>query len=934
MRHLGMLGFIYTRFVSRWALNLLGMASIATMIAITLCVPLFSEGVSRQIMQQELAVQAQRAERPLFSVRYYAMPTRSSPLSLDDAIYIRTWLADALRDRTGIPVLQYYAQYESTPMYRRELVPSAQGPVMSAPLSMRVTCVEGIEQQTRVVEGSPFGQATEDVLHVWLTRAEAERLAVEVGDTFEAHLSLLAGAARLPMRVAGYWEALDPQGSYWYAEPAALLRETCITSEAQFRRYVAPAMPEGTAYAFWFYVLDDTRMNLDGVDRYVRGLQFIEQTLAQRAAGSKMDYAPLAELQRAQERKRILNVTLLSFALPLFGALIVFTAAVAHIVAESQRPETAILASRGTARWQFLLLHTADALLLLAGAVAVGIPLGQGLARLLGYAAGFLQVDLLRGPLEVHLASADWRLTGLGIAVGFVARLVPAWAHSHLTIVQQERWQARPMAALSAARWVALLALAAGAGYAYYRLRLVGWHTADSFWSEPLPRLAPTLLLNLAALLCAELLSLLILPLGFLARFFRSISLYLGLVTVAREGRRHYVPVYLITLCLSMGVFYATLAASADQWLTERLQYSVGSDLTFRHAVEEQAGGVLAAGAEAVWTLPLSAYEALPGVDRAAVVGDYRATTTVNQRPVRLRVLAVERVSFAQVAHWRSDYAHVSLGELMNRLAATPHGIILPARVLSTWPLAEGDTIEVAISLGESGTQTLTCQIVGMYNYFPTSYPDAEPLALINLDYLAQHTGGEFAPTVWLRLRADAETRRLLDAAEGLGILPNAPRDLAHLLRQDTERMERVGGFGMLSVAFVIGLLTATLAFLSSTHAALSARAYLLSVLGAIGLGRGQRNLVVTIENLVVLAFCFMMGTLVGDTAAWFLVPHMPMAIDTAVPVPPFLPVYDWGGMIWLAGGAVLAMALAQAALIWRLMRLPIFEALRLGNRG
>jgi hypothetical protein len=38
--------------------------------------------------------------------------------------------------------------------------------------------------------------------------------------------------------------------------------------------------------------------------------------------------------------------------------------------------------------------------------------------------------------------------------------------------------------------------------------------------------------------------------------------------------------------------------------------------------------------------------------------------------------------------------------------------------------------------------------------------------------------------------------------------------------------------------------------------------------------------------------------------------------------------------MIWLAGGAVLAMALAQAALIWRLMRLPIFEALRLGNRG
>ena len=38
-------------------------------------------------------------------------------------------------------------------------------------------------------------------------------------------------------------------------------------------------------------------------------------------------------------------------------------------------------------------------------------------------------------------------------------------------------------------------------------------------------------------------------------------------------------PVFLIVLCLSLGIFFASMGKSADTWLVDRRSYEVGADL-------------------------------------------------------------------------------------------------------------------------------------------------------------------------------------------------------------------------------------------------------------------------------------------------------------------------------------------------------------------
>ena len=94
---------------------------------------------------------------------------------------------------------------------------------------------------------------------------------------------------------------------------------------------------------------------------------------------------------------------------------------------------------------------------------------------------------------------------------------------------------------------------------------LSGWQEQDLL-RDPLLLLAPTLFLFTAPLVASEIFVLLVRPLALIGRLLPSVTGYLGLVSLGREGGQYRTPTYLLVLCLSLGVFYASLAKSADIW--------------------------------------------------------------------------------------------------------------------------------------------------------------------------------------------------------------------------------------------------------------------------------------------------------------------------------------------------------------------------------
>ncbi len=932
MRFVAFLSLALKRLRSRAFLSTVLVICMAMTIGVMACIPVFSGAVSRRIMQQELAAKTKTLNRPPFSVRFYSLPRARQPLSLDDADYARDWIGDMLVREVGLPIRMVYSQNES-PSIRVRPKPDDPHYIGEDLATTQIVVVQDIAQHVTVVDGAAFGQApTTEHLTVWVPASFADRLGISVGEQYDLAYFFSERVEPVTVEIAGIWQPIDPNEPFWYRPPDEL--EALLTTRDQYQAFIAPIAPEGTGFDFWYYVLDDRRMNLDYAEQYVAGLDEIVKEVALRLPNGRMDFAPTEELIAGQERKSALSTFLFGFSIPLIGILILFIASISTMVARSQMQETAMLASRGTSRWQILSLTFVDTLLILAVATPLGIGLGMLLARLLGYSLSFMTF-VYRTPLEVSTASLDWRLVGVALLIGMASRLVPAVLAMRESVVTFEQKNARRSTALGATRVLLLLVLTGATVYGYRQLNqrgvlgLTGWQGEDPL-SDPLLLLAPTLYLFTAPLWASELFALLMRPLALLGKWIPSVTGYLGFLSLGREGGQYRTPTYLMVLCLSLGVFYASLARSADIWLVDRLQYQVGADITFEPGVNEETG---LTQADMAWLLPASEYMKIDGVTEATRVGQYTARVPgIGSGSARVRLLGIERTYFPQVAYYRSDFSDEPLGALMNTLAARSDGILVPKEAAELLDLEEGDSVTLEVLI--DGTwRPLDFQMVGTFSYWPTVYPEEMPAVVANLDYLQVQTGGEFPHNIWLRTRDNADSAQVLRAAESLGILPLKPADLRALLTADKQRLERVGLFGLFSISFVASALLAGSGLLIYNSASMSGQAYRFAVLQAMGLRRKQVMSVVGIEYVVTLLYGMIVGAGLGVVGARLYVPFFPLSEGSAMPVPPYIPYVDWNATTWMAVSMAVALILVQAVILMRLVRTKVFEALRLGTR-
>jgi putative ABC transport system permease protein len=944
MWFLGSIPLVLKRLKSRPGLSLLLVLTTALILGFTAGIPVFASAVSQRITQREVDKRQLTKGWPIFSVRISAAPSAAVPMGLREAAATRDWLRGFLADAVRLPVRSTYVEVQS-PMYRLAPIAEAGEGLPDYLAGVRVVHVLDIEPHMGGIRGAAFGQLTDPAqLNVWLEASFASRLGADIGDRFELG-DLYAAGQGIPVIVAGVWQAAPAAEDehFWYRPPETHFDGAFLVTADQYNALVTPRVVGQSTQEFWYFVFDDGQMNLDRVDRYVDGLGEVEYEIGRRLPGGVMDLDPREDLTRAQRRKTSLTLTMYSFSLPVLLIMVSFLSSLSATQTNFQQSEMAIMVSRGATRIQMLGIAALESLLIALLALPGGLALALLLAYLLGFSRGFLSFGPAE-PLDVSLYQLDWRPMAAMVAVSIVIRLFATFRVSRHSIITHAQKRARPSILMTGARLALTGGLAFVAYYAYQQLSLRGDLTLASLSitdprNDPLLLLAPTLFIFVAPLVATELFLLLVHPIDRLGRLWPGVAGYLASTNLARAGGQYRAPTYRLILCLALGAFYASVAKSADLWLVEALQHRHGADLTFRVGGADtglSGFGVTDEPDEEIPLLPNDSYREIEGVVAATRLAEFEAS--INGRPGMLpvRYLALERIDFPQVAHFRRDYAAESIGALMNRLGTASEGVLLPASLAAELGLGIGDPLSLNITPVRDMRLRLDLRVAGFFDHFPTMYPSDAPVVVGNLDHLDLNAWDVLPYRVWLRVAPGADTAEVLDDVRRMGIKIHTDQDLTRALTDESQNLERTGIFGLLSICFLAGAVLSVADLLVHSTFMLRERTMVHAVLGALGVPRSKILNMVVLEEITSVVYGLAMGIVCGIAGAILYVPFYRLGAtgvpQTGSPVPPFTPVIDWARTDTMALAVAVALLLAESLLLLQMTRSRIFEVLRMGQ--
>ena len=924
------------RLRSQPGLALLALLQIVLSLGLLTSAGFFAQAVDRVILQQELDRLSSVTGRPPFSTRVYFFPSSRKPMDVTSAEAAGRSIAGTLSAEIGLPIGQVVTQLESGNMM---LMPPPNDSRYSSASAFLATTnlifIQNVGQHLQILAGEALddgGRSGADALDVWMHREMAAFLGLDVGELFQ--IAPTVNQPPTAIRVRGVWQAAHPDDSYWFRNPDAALKDALLIRRLDYVERVQPLIAGGSRFASWQIALDDSELNPASARLYAEGFERGIAVVNKYVLGAKLDVSPLDSLKDFVQRRSALTVLLLGFNIPALGFLLYFLILISAIIARAQQRETSLMVSRGARVVDVLGLVLVEEFLLFVLGTPLGIGCGMALAWGMGYTDSFLTFTA-RPLLPVSLQGIDYTLIAVALVVSLLARLLPALRSTRKSIVAYESSYGRPQESPLWRRAYLDFLLIVPTVYAYQQLSnrealaLLVQENTDELFQDPLLLLVPALFIFTASLLVMRFFPLLMNLLDAIASSLPWTAPHLALRQLGRHSHSYLNPLLLVVICLGLGIYTHSMAASLDQWLVDRVYYRVGTEIAFTPYSESAADNL---GAE--WIPQISAFAELPGVMRATRVGDYKARMeTSSSRSASLRFLAVDRAEFASVAWFRPDFAGESLGSLMNRLAATPDSVLVSQRFLADHLLQIGDTVVLWVTVDAGIRLQSQFTVAGVYTYFPTT-AEEDDAVIGNLDYLALLGGAVFPHDIWLRTAENVDGKALLRAVKGLGIDGTRWQESRAIIAEEKAKTERIGIFGTLTVGFLAAALMAVLALLVHSYASLQERLFQFGVLRAIGAQRRQLVAQLTIEYGLLVLYGTIAGSLIGAYASELFTPFFRSASQSKVMLPPLIPIIAQDEVFRLTVIFGVVIILVELAATAQAMRRQLFEIMRMGNQG
>lgn len=950
-------GIAFRRLSTQRFLSLASIAGLMIASGFILSVPLYADATYFRLLREELLagreldlIQKPVDYAPLSFVFEQKAAGRNSP-QWKNVEEVDDYLSDAALRTIELPILQVVRRFRTDGYFiyppRDPNNPGTQYSLTTANFAF----ITPMEETIIIVNGAPpkpFVSLLKegDAIEAMASESLANEFGVQVGDLY----SLRTENGQIPVAIVGLWRAVDPTAPYWDVREESLL----LVHEESYKGMISDRVGDELRNATWMIVADGSSLHASEVAPLQERIRMIENRVDALLPETALIASPLEALARYQANAPALTYLLFAFSVPILSLILAFIGLVAGLFVNQQRGEMAILRSRGASTMQVVGMSLLQGIILGAAALAGGVGLAFLITHSIGRARSFLDFSAAGG-LRVTLTLQVLGYGLLGIAILLIIQvLIPAFSAAENTIVTYKQEQARSFRVTWWQRYWLDGLLLIPAGYGLWQLTgqsqraLEGAEGIPDPLQNPLLLLVPALGIFSVALFTLRLVPRLMELLSRLLRRSKSVGMLMAARYLARTPALYSAPLVLLVLTLGLSAFTASLARTLDVQLGKQVHYQVGTDInlyelgtTFN---EDNPNPVYTFG-------PVEDHLSIPGVRSATRVGRYKFTATAQTGSLQGVFLGIDRLTFPSAAYWQRDFASEQLGVLMNELAANPTGVLVPNDLLAGQKLKVGDTLRLGITTGVAGQSVpMEAPVVGAFDLFPTWYPDEGIMIVGNLEELFLRSGAEYPYEVWLGTTQDADPESIAYAVRGFSILLDQQADQSKLvqnglntivrdwsaaelnIRAEQRRPERQGLFGLLSVGFIASALLTVLGFLLYALFSFRRRFIEMGMLRAIGLSVRQMTALLAAELAFLVLLGIGVGTALGVFASRLFVPFLQIGASAQSQYPPFQIEIAWLSIAQVYALFALLFVAALAVLSSLLLRMKIFQAIKLGE--
>ena len=944
-------------FAQQW-LALALLLGLISSIVLVMSIPLYADAVYYRLLREELTATGINAtySRPPFAYMFRYLGSTYGPQEWEDITQLDTYLTRQAASELGLPHKKTI-RYFKTDNFR--LFPTDQIAYADTtdPLEwVNLGFISGFEQAVNIIEGrfpavSPSD--SEEAIEVLVNLELADELGLQVGEQYMLFRRIRAQNGdsqryQTPVLISGVWVPADLNSDVWFYNPSTL--ETLfVVPEESYHNRVAPVYPKDVNLGLWYMVMDGSDVTSSDVGRLLARGRRVELRVTSLLANSQLSISPLDALRRYQRESGLLTTLLYAFSVPIIGLLLAFIGLVVGLAVARQRNEVAILRSRGATVGQVAGISGLEALSLGVLALVCSVPLSFLVARLIGSTRSFLNFTI-ESDLRLVMTQSTLQF-GIGaVLIAFLAQTLPSLTAARHTIVTYKMEMARTLRPPWWQRAYLDILLLIPAGYGIYLLRkqgsisMPGTVTDDSIFQNPLLFLIPALAIFSLTLVTLRVLPIFMHVVAWFASKGGGVGLLLASRHLARNRGMYTAPMILLVLTLSLSAFTTSLAQTLDGHLFDRAYYKVGSDgrLVELGDTPLAPGGFGGSQGSSTsddgvvtpsWTfVPVSEHMKVPNIKAATRFARFEARVHLDGRWRDAHVFGIDRLDFPKAAYWRRDFAAASLGSLMNSLALESEGVLVNRKLMRQFGLRVGDTITVAAARYGLRAE-MQMKIMGDFSYFPTWYPEDDgPLVVGNLDYLFQRMGGQFPYDVLVRTDPRTDYEGMIRELRQHDINVINHYSARQRIVEEQKLPQRQGLFGVLSVGFLAAALLTVLGFLLYTLFSFRRRFIELGTLRSIGLSSGQMTMFLAWELAFLILVGIGAGTLLGTSVSNQFIPYLQVGNTAADLAPPFLVGIAWPAITRVYALFGILFVAALGVLVTLLMRMKIFQAIKLGE--
>jgi putative ABC transport system permease protein len=922
-----------------------------------LSVPLYADATYFRLLREELLVgrEADLTQKPvdyapLNFVFELKSAGRNSP-QWKNVVDVDTYLSGAALRTVGLPITDLVRRFRTDGYFMYPPRDPNNPGTQYALTTGNFAAIIPMEETLVVVDGrfpEPFVSLLRegDTIEAMASEEFAAEFGVQVGDYY----SLRTDNGQIPIMIVGLWRPADPLAPYWDVKRENYL----FVQEESYSSIISDRVNDELNNVVWNITADGSSLHSGDVPGLEERILEIEGQASALLANTKLISSPLDALDRYNESAPMLTYLLFAFSVPILSLILAFIGLVAGLFVNQQRGEMAILRSRGASAWQVVGMSLLQGIILGAVALAGGILLGNWITHSIGRARSFLDFSAAGG-LRVDITPQVLGYGLLGIAIILLIQvLLPTLSAAANTIVTYKQERARTLGTPWWQRFYLDFLLLIPAGYGLWQLleqskkALSGSETIPDPLQNPLLLLVPALGIFSVALFTLRLVPRFMDIVSRLLNPSKSVGMLMAARYLARSPALYNAPLVLLILTLGLSAFTASLALTLDSQLDKQMRYKVGADMniyelgtTFNENTQNP-----------VYTFgPVEDHLSIPEVQSATRVGRYKFSAITPSGNIQGAFLGIDRLTFPSTAYWQRDFASEQLGVLMNQLAANPEGILVPTNLLNEKDLNVGDRFIIAVTTGVVGQSIpLEAQIVGTFDLFPTWYPESGTMVVGNLEELFLRSGAEYPHEVWLGTTDKADPETIAYTVRGFSILLDQKADQTRLvqnglntiveswssadlnIRAEQRRPERQGLFGLLSVGFIASALLTVLGFLLYALFSFRRRFIEMGMLRAIGLSIKQMTSLLAAELAFLVLLGIGVGTALGVFASRLFVPFLQIGASAQSQYPPFQIQIAWLSIVQIYVLFAILFFTALSALSALLVRMKIFQAIKLGE--